>query len=331
MPGVFQDTPNKRIVRENWNTPILRYLNSQYRFRFRYFGLPGVEALDITLWQDMIDEVVAFEVESRGRDPRRGILELRRRLRLIGKPATAYFGPFEDVVLQRKDWEGTPYDPTGVITLYNLDFCNEIGSTVYTKEHGERRWRFAAIRQVLMDQRECFRKYGGSNLFVLLMTIRDQIHATALNDHLGAGLRADAEAYVSRCAAEQPLPHGVPILGTHTWALKALVHNVLREYMAAPNISVLFFPLLRYLGKPVNTRSGSLDSPMLHWMMLCKFGNPEAIAPRFMPDSYLERVSSVSVDGNRGIIGLNQLGESGEPAVTNPVDWLRLHARTLGL
>ena len=37
------DNPGKRTVRESWNTPILRFLNSEYGFRYRYMGLPGIE------------------------------------------------------------------------------------------------------------------------------------------------------------------------------------------------------------------------------------------------------------------------------------------------
>ena len=85
------DTPGKRAVREQWNTPFLRLLNKKHGFRYRYMGLPGVELLDVKLWRDMIDEVIAFEVRAPRTpdDPegRRQILALRRKLQLIGIPA----------------------------------------------------------------------------------------------------------------------------------------------------------------------------------------------------------------------------------------------------
>ena len=75
------DNPGKKTVRESWNTPLLRFLNSEYGFRYRYMGLPGVELLDLQLWRDLIDEVVAFETRAKARgkdkDGRRNVLKLR--------------------------------------------------------------------------------------------------------------------------------------------------------------------------------------------------------------------------------------------------------------
>ena len=61
------DNPGKKTVRESWNTPLLRFLNSEYGFRYRYMGLPGVELLDLQLWRDLIDEVVAFETRAKAK------------------------------------------------------------------------------------------------------------------------------------------------------------------------------------------------------------------------------------------------------------------------
>ena len=75
-------------------------MNETYGFRYRYMGLPGVDLLDIKLWKDIIDEVVAFEVPAkptaRDRQGRRNIMSLRRNLRLLGIPARAFFGPMEE-------------------------------------------------------------------------------------------------------------------------------------------------------------------------------------------------------------------------------------------
>ena len=58
------DSPGKRAVRDLWNTPLLRLLNQEHGFRYRYMGLPGVDLLDVKRWHDMIDEVIAFEVRA---------------------------------------------------------------------------------------------------------------------------------------------------------------------------------------------------------------------------------------------------------------------------
>ena len=150
------DSPGKRAVRDLWNTPLLRLLNQEHGFRYRYMGLPGVDLIDVKLWRDMIDEVIAFEVPARPtrNDPqgRRRILALRRNLQLLGIPGHAFFGPMEEVVILRRDYDGNQYAQNRVITLYNLDFCDEISSRISTMEQGEQVWRFEAIRQILRDQ-----------------------------------------------------------------------------------------------------------------------------------------------------------------------------------
>ena len=61
MVSPFTDNPEKRVVREQWDTPLLEHLHSTYGVRYRYLGLPGTDLIDVKLWHHMIDEVIAFE------------------------------------------------------------------------------------------------------------------------------------------------------------------------------------------------------------------------------------------------------------------------------
>ena len=256
------DSPGKRAVRELWNTPLLRLLNREHGFRYRYMGLPGVDLLDVKLWRDMIDEVIAFEVSARPTqgDPqgRRHIRTLRRNLQVLGIPGYAFFGPMEEVIVLRQDYDGTPYDQNKVITLYNLDFCDEIASRISTREQGEQAWRFEAIRQILRDQRQAFQRHGGPSYFIVLLTVRDQIDAQRLRGLLSGSLYDDTSSYLEVCGGVNALPAQGYVLGTHTWALKAFIHNALRQYLANPNISATFFPLVRYWGTPVRVSRGEV-------------------------------------------------------------------------
>ena len=321
------DSPGKRAVREQWNTPILRLLNEAYGFRYRYMGLPGVELHDVELWRDMIDEVIAFEVRARGTrsDPegRRHIRALRRKLQLLGIPGHAFFGPMEEVVILRQDYDGKRYDQKKVITLYNLDFCNEVASRISTREQGEQVWRFEAIRQILRDQQQAYRQHREPSRFILLLTVRDQIDAARLRNLLSVNLYDDTSAYLQSCGGINALPPQGPLLGTHTWALKAFIHNTLRQYLANPHISATFFPLVRYNGTPVRTKGGRLPSPMLHCMLLCCFDDQQAPSPSYSPGDYLTAVSSVAVSAN-GDLGWDP--QPGEPKTQagNPLSstWL---------
>jgi len=327
VPGVFADSPGKRVVREQWDTPLLRHLHDEYGFRYRYFGLPGVDLLDIRLWADMIDEVVAFEVDAAGRDERRNITKLRTNLRLLGKPFVTYYGPFEFVVIQRRDWDGQEYKQERVITLYNLDFCDEICSKIDTREYGVHAWRFEALRQVLRDQEECYRSFGGPNWFLFMLTVRDQMDGRRLAGFLSESLLSDTEEYRLSCEAVQPIPLNQYVLGTHTWAIKAFLHNTMRSYLTNPHVAALFFPLIRYQGTPVRTSEGLLESPMLHWLIFCQFDDPERATPRFYPRAFLRDVATVRGEPGAGIAIDLQPGESGRYGALSTRDWFQRHKR----
>lgn len=320
MAGVFADSPGKRTVREQWDTPLLRHLHDRWKVRFRYMGLPGVDIIDLKLWADMIDEIVAFEIPDRRGDPRRSILKLRGNLRLLGKPsAVAYYGPFEEVVILGRDYDGTDYRQEKVITLYNLDFCDEIGSRIQTRQRGRQPvWRFEALRHVLQDQKRCYEKGGEPSWFVILLTVKNQVNADRLSDFLGENLYVETQAYIDACRASCPIPATGHLKGTHTWGLKAFIHNALRSYLSTPHISALFFPLVKYVGKTV-------QSPMLHWVVLCRFDDPERPSPRVYPSSFLASVGSVRADPEAGIVLELEPGEAAIDHVTSSVGWFRRH------
>ena len=308
------DTPGKRAVREMWNTPFLRDLNEQFGIRYRYMGLPGVDLLDVAIWRDMIDHVIAFEVPARpkGDDPegRRHILALRRNLQVLGVPGHAFFGPMEEVVVLGRDYDGNRYRQKNVITLYNLDFCDEIASRISTREQGRQLWRFEAIRHILRDQRQAYQQHGGPRHFIVLLTVRDQIDAEKLRTFLSGNLYSDTRVYLDSCGGIDSLPSEGPLLGTHTWAIKAFIHNALRQYLANPNVSATFLPLVRYTGSPVRVGNRSIRSPMLHCMFLCRFEEYQRPSPSYLPSDYLASVCSVAVT-SQGRLGWDP--QPGEP------------------
>lgn len=317
-PNATFDTPGKRAVRESWNSPILRFLNEEHGLRFRYMGLPGVDLLDVKLWQDMIEEVVAFEIPARATpndpDGRRNIRQLRRNLQFLGVPSRAFYGPLEEVVILRRDYEGNAYQQNKVVTLYNLDFCDEIASRIETKERGEQLWRFQAIRQILHDQHEAFQRTQRPSYFMVLLTIRDQIDGGKLRRFLAENLYDDTQDYVQTCGGIEEVPPQGPLFGTHTWALKAFVHNILRQYLSNPNISATFFPVVRYKGTPIHKGGRrKLESPMLHFMLMCRFGDIQSPSPSYEPEGFLSGISSISVTQNGSLTWDPQPGEPSSP------------------
>ena len=322
------DTDAKRAIREQWNTPLLRELHHRHGFRYRYMGLPGVDLLDVKLWKDMIEEVIAFEVPAkitrRNQDRRRNINSLKRNLRLLRIPHSAFYGPMEEVVVLRSDYDGQIYEQNNLVTLYNLDFCDEIASRIETKRHGRPIWRFEALRLIFRDQIQAFQQNGGPTYFIALLTVRNQINSERLRDLLSGNLYGDTQSYLESCGGINSLPLQGPLIGSHFWALKAFIHNMLRQYLTNPNISATFFPLVRYEGSPVRTREGSLlESPMLHCMFLCQFNEMQSPSPEYQPSNYLTSMSSVEATDEGTLKWTPQLGESAPLTdAPSPSAWL---------
>jgi len=94
MAKTFTDNAGKGIVRTNWNTPLLSHLHKKLGVRFRYCGLPGPEILDLLLWREMLEEVVAFEPPDDSPDGTKAISELRFNLHKYKIPGRVFLGPF---------------------------------------------------------------------------------------------------------------------------------------------------------------------------------------------------------------------------------------------
>ncbi len=313
-------------MREGWNTPFLKHIHEQYGVKYRYFGLPGTELEDIRLWKNMIEEVVAFEIPSLDGDRRSNIVRLRLNLKKLGIRHVAYYGSFEEVVIRRKDLEGQDYKQDKLITLYNLDFCDEISSYVETQERGRKRLRYEAIRVILLDQKRCYleREDGQPCYFIMLLTIRNQIRAERIIEYLRSNLLEETRSYVENCSKQSEIPASGDLTGTYAWAIKALLYDVLIGDFKGYNIDSLFFPILKYWGTPIR-RLGrrTIESPMFHWMLLCKFGSDENPSPKVYPPQFLEKVNSLSVVGSSISISIEPGEALDRDQKINPVDWFQ--------
>ena len=233
MPGRF-DTPGKNAVRSTWNTPVLKYLNSRFGFKYRYLGLPGVELLDVKLWKNLIEEVIAFEAPASGADERANIKKLKTNLDRLGIPHEVYYGFLEQVVIYRMDLASKPYIPNRFVNLYNLDFCNELTSQI--DDLGKRTClRFDLIRRLLNDQEAVYRTNQKQNMFIILLTARNQTNPQ-IRDLLSGDITSKTRSFVEVAEKENPIIDGI-MVGSHGWTLKAFVFDLLCNYFSTPNIS----------------------------------------------------------------------------------------------
>jgi len=259
MPARFEDHPRKQIVRELWDSPILRWLYEQWGAKYLYFGLPGPGVVDVKLWRDMIRRVVAFEIESENaNNPRRSIEELGQNLNLLGVPYSVYCGFMEEVILDGEDRDGRKLLLDELVTLFNLDFCNRISGGIETVT-GVRCRRFEALREVVTMQRRLYRRTG-ANKFVMLITAFDSLHVREVERFIRQDLTQEMNDFVEAVLEEDPLPPRGYVENTEL--AKAFVFCFLRDYLHGQNVQSVFLPPVSYMGR-------TQRSPMIHFVVVC--------------------------------------------------------------
>ena len=266
MLGTFLDHPRKRVVREKWNSPILKQLYNIWGAKFLYFGLPGPEILDIKLWKNMIESVIAFEVTDDTKDnPRENFEQLNYNLTLLDLPHAVYHGNIEDVVLHKKDLDEKEFKVEKFITLYNLDFCKAITSKVPTG-NSRKCLKFEAIREIVSMQRTLYRKTGASK-FVMLITVFEAFHRTEMDSFISRrDLASEIRDVVNRESIVK-LSHSN--LYRNTELLRLFMFDFLRRYFIKQKIKSFFLPAVKYLGKTPN-------SPMIHFCVICSMDSIES-------------------------------------------------------
>jgi len=266
MPSPFVDHPRKRIVRERWNTPTLRWLHERWGAKYVYLGLPGPEAHDIRLWREMIEQVFAFEVETESRgNPRENFEKLIYNLTLLDVPHTVYHGCLEDIVLWKEDLDGMEFKLDTFITLFNLDFCNAITGKVPTPD-GRKCWRFEAIREMITVQRALYRVTGASR-FVMLITAYDAFHRREMERFISRrDLASEIQTVVEREHAVK-LPNSS--LYRNTELLRLFMFDFLRAYLVGQNVKSFFLPAVRFIGR-------TEWSPMIHFCVVCAMESLES-------------------------------------------------------
>ena len=318
------NSDGKNKIRSVWNAPVLKYLSGKYDLKFSYLGLPGVELTDVLEWNEWIESVVAFEDAVGTGDKRDNIRKLRENLALMAMPQSTYYGSIERVVLMRKDLDDTDYVQERLITLYNLDFCSEITSRVLVRG-GKRCLRFEVLKQLLRDQHESYLQSDRKrDFFVLLLTARNQTTGNNIHRYLLNGkMHSDTSDFIEQAKKKSDVPENNKTLrGSHGWALKALIHETLVcTYAEIPGVDCLVFPMVKYVGL-------TSASPMLHWMIICRFADKESSKSKTMPEDSL-LLPTLSAESDFGLFP--EPGESSElkvglkDGIIDPVEFLKYY------
>lgn len=259
MPG-FVDNRRKHTIRTQWNTPILNHLYHLTQRKYIYLGFPGPEAIDIKLWREMIESVIAFELEIHGRNPRANIIRLSENLELLNIPFNVYEGYMENVVIYGEDREGNEFNPNDFITLFNLDFTNPITGTIPIG--GRRRClRYEALNRIIDFQRQLYIT-SGVDKFVIFITCRQDFHTQpVLNALNNFELLPATREYLDNYGLNDLIDG--PRTKTDAKILNAFIFTWLRSVLQSHRTRSLFFPPIIYRG------TGRRDH-MMHFAVLCQ-------------------------------------------------------------
>lgn len=181
--GKFIDNPSKRIIREEWSKPLIRFISDELGFKLLYLGLPGPKALDLLCWIGFINHVIAFICRdypnpSSVSQSNASILQLVEKLSEFERQGqldtfAVYDGFMEEVVLRGRDTDGNPFNLNDIVTIYNLDFCNGITVPLsVTDDDGniEEHYKSEVIKKLLEIQKD-HSSHAKCSKFVMFITI----------------------------------------------------------------------------------------------------------------------------------------------------------------
>ena len=98
MPPIhsgYQSSPEKNVVRDHFDLPLLERFSAGKGTKLAYFGMPGEECLDIRSWRTVLREVVAIERYKKNLTKMED--RLKKRFRDIS--SSVYHGDADDIIL----------------------------------------------------------------------------------------------------------------------------------------------------------------------------------------------------------------------------------------
>lgn len=259
------NSEHKTVIREHWNKPLIKFLSRQINDRLIYMGLPSAHAEDLEHWIDFIKEVIAFQCREYGKpsdsaQSRTEIETLEEFLRKLERERkldnfNVYDGYLEEVVLRGYDNSSNTvkFEQNSLITLYNLDFCNDIASPIeYVDRNGDTRkvYKFNAIKKLLEIQQQIS---DISDKFLFLLTIHCSYNGAELQHFLNTPPDDQIADYLARYRALSGHEKNARII-------RLFVCYQIYKYFPAYNFSHQILPVIKY--------NGLNGTPLLHFVVL---------------------------------------------------------------
>lgn len=251
--GEFKDHTSKRVIREQWCKPLIKYIHEGLKCKLIYLGLPGPQAIDLLTWIEYIDKVIAFQCRdypkpSSVSQSKAKVQELEGKLRELerqGKISTfaLYDGYMEEVILKGKDTNGNHFNQDDVITIYNLDFCNGITvplSVVDEKGNSRDYYKSEVIRKLLEFQRDVSTKTQ-SKKYVMFLTIHSKFWFKEEERFISQTQDSDIKSYINTLSKLTGRSKRVRLL-------RAYMYQILRSFFCNCDFTPEFLPAIYYQG-----------------------------------------------------------------------------------
>lgn len=198
------NTNAKVLIRNKWDKPLLDLLERKTGKKLVYLGLPSPEAEDIEAWIEHLRIVIAFQcrkygIQSDSLQEREDVMRLHEKLLAYERQMQlenfiVYDGYIEEVVLRGYDNSPDtviPFELKDIVTVYNLDFCNNITSPIeFLDKNGniQKAYKFNAVKELLQIQDKLA---SVSDKFVLFLTVHSSYKGGELDDFINPTKQSD--------------------------------------------------------------------------------------------------------------------------------------------
>lgn len=258
------NTRNKHTLRERWNKPLIKFLSKNINDKLIYMGLPSPNAEDVKHWIEFVKIVIAFQCRdynkrSSSEQDRKDVEKLEDFLRTLEREQklesyVVYDGYLEEVVLKKKDNspQAIKFENKKFITLYNLDFCNDISSPIeFVDDNGDLQtaFKFDAIKELIQLQKSISKI---SNRFLFLLTVHCSYNGKELESFLGNPPNTTIKEFLEKYSKLTGIEKNSRIV-------RLFVVYLIHQHFLANDFSPKILPIIRY--------GGINNTPLLHFVI----------------------------------------------------------------
>lgn len=312
--------PTKRVIRNQWCRPLLRFIHEQLGCKLTYLGLPAEEAHDVLSWIDYIDYVIAFQCRkypeaSSVEQPRDVIIKLEEKLLELERQGkissfSLYDGYIEEVLIKGKDTSGQEYIQDRTVTVYNLDFCNSIIDPIYYHDENNiehKAFKSQAIRKLLqLQSANC--QGEQSCKFVMFLTVHSNFFGNEEKRFLNDPRERDLQRYLNKISRNSDLSRIEKMIRR----LKVYIYQLTKNFFCTSDFSPEFLPVIYY--------EGTGENWLTHFTIVGTFNkNPSSISPIYQNSADFLNQKFLCINQNKRICSMNSPGILENDACNNSI------------